>query len=284
VSSPGSNVGETLPLPEPTAPFKLTPRIVLLTASLILATVMQSLDGTIANVALPHMQGSMSAAQDQITWVLTSYVVTAAICTPLTGFLVNRYGRRSLALISIISFTVASMLCGAAQTLAQIVMFRILQGAAGSLLMPLSQAVIMDIYPREKHAPALAVWSMGVIMAPILGPTIGGYLTETYSWRWVFYVNLPVGVLSIIGIVMFLSESKRDTSIRFDLFGFVMLGSALGALQMMLDRVVRPSRTRTTSWVCASGSSWSLWSSAPAPYCRRCYRTCWAIRCSRPAG
>lgn len=218
------------------AQFKLTPRIVLLTLALICATVMQSLDGTIANVALPHMQGSMSAAQDQITWVLTSYVVMAAICTPLTGFLVTRLGRRRVALISVASFTIASMLCGAAQTLGQIVLFRLVQGAAGSLLMPLSQAIIMDTYPREKHAPALAVWSMGVMMAPILGPTIGGYLTEAYSWRWVFYVNLPVGILSTIGIAMFLSETKRDPGVRFDAFGFMMLGTALGALQLLLDR------------------------------------------------
>jgi MFS transporter, DHA2 family, multidrug resistance protein len=226
----------SLPLPGIATPFQLTPKLVLLTAALILATVMQSLDGTIANVALPHMQGTLSAAQDQITWVLTSYVVTAAICTPLTSFLVNRYGRRRLALLSIASFTVASMLCGAAQSLGQIVIFRILQGAAGSLLMPISQAVIMDVYPKEKHAPALAVWSMGVMMAPIFGPSIGGYLTEAYSWRWVFYVNLPVGVLSMIGIAMFLPESRRDRSIRFDLFGFGMMGTAIGALQLMLDR------------------------------------------------
>jgi MFS transporter, DHA2 family, multidrug resistance protein len=226
----------SLPLPGLAVPFRLTPKIVLLTAALILATIMQALDGTIANVALPHMQGSLSSAQDQITWVLTSYVVTAAICTPLTAFLVNRYGRRRLTLVSIASFTIASMLCGAAQTLGQIVVFRILQGAAGSLLMPISQAIIMDVYPKEKHTSALAVWSMGVMMAPIFGPSIGGYLTEAYSWRWVFYVNLPVGVVSFIGIVIFLPESRRDRSVRFDLFGFGMMGTAIGALQLMLDR------------------------------------------------
>lgn len=208
----------------------------MLTISLMFAAVMQALDGTIANVALPHMQGTMSAAQDQITWVLTSYVVMAGICTPLTGFIVTRYGRKRLFVFSVVSFTLASMLCGGAQSLDQIILFRILQGAAGAFVMPLSQSIIMDIYPKEKHASALAGWSMGVMVAPILGPSLGGYLTEMYSWRWAFYINLPIGILSTIGVLIFLPESKRDPRAKFDLFGFALLGTAIGALQLMLDR------------------------------------------------
>jgi len=227
---------KTSPVSAHEAPFKLTVKTLMLTVALMFATVMQALDSTIANVALPHMQGSMSAAQDQITWVLTSYVVAAGICTPLTGFIVARYGRKRLFLFSVIGFTVASMLCGAAQSLEQIVIFRLLQGAVGAFLMPLSQAVIMDSYPKEKHAVALAGWSMGVMVAPILGPTIGGYLTEVYSWRWAFYINLPIGILSAIGVAMLLPESKRNPNAKFDLLGFALLGTAIGALQMMLDR------------------------------------------------
>ncbi|TAK99037.1 MAG: DHA2 family efflux MFS transporter permease subunit [Rhodospirillaceae bacterium] len=224
------------PAPAPSVPFKLTAKTLLLTVALMLATIMQLLDATIANVALPHMQGSMSASQDQITWVLTSYVVVAGICTPLTGYIVRRYGRKRLFLFSVVSFTIASMLCGVAQSLGQIVFFRVLQGASGSFVTPLAQAIIMDIYPKEKHAPAMAAWSIGTLIAPIMGPTIGGYLTETFSWRWAFYMNLPIGILSTIGVVTLLSESKRDPNTKFDLLGFALLGTAIGALQMMLDR------------------------------------------------
>ncbi|TAL02847.1 MAG: DHA2 family efflux MFS transporter permease subunit, partial [Rhodospirillaceae bacterium] len=227
---------EPVPSHAPGAPFELTPKTVLLTIALMLGMIMQSLDATIANVALPHIQGSMSAAQDQVTWVLTSYVVMAGICTPLTGFLVMRYGRRRLFFLSVTCFTLASMLCGAAQSLEQIVLFRMLQGAAGAFLMPLSQAVVMDIYPKEKHTVVLSAWSMGILVAPILGPTIGSYLTETLSWRWAFYINFPFGLLSAVGAALLLSESKRDPHTKFDLLGFVLLGTAIAALQLMLDR------------------------------------------------
>jgi DHA2 family multidrug resistance protein len=217
-------------------PFKIDGRVISLTVMVMLATIMQALDTTIANVALPHMQGSMNAAQDQITWVLTSYVVTAAIFTSLTGFLVTRFGRTRIFLISIIGFTFASMLCGAAQSLEQIVIFRMLQGAMGAMLVPLSQAVLMDIYPKERHGAAMAVWGMGVMVGPILGPTIGGYLTEYYSWRWVFYVNLPFGILAALGVWWLLPETKRQPNFRFDLLGFALIGVAVGSFQMMLDR------------------------------------------------
>jgi DHA2 family multidrug resistance protein len=208
----------------------------MITASIMLATVIQVVDMTIVNVALPHMQGAMSANQDQISWVLTSYIVAAAIATPLTGVLASRFGRKRLMIFSIIGFTVASMLCGSAHSLGEIVAYRLIQGAAGAALVPLSQAVLLDIYPKEKHGAAMALWGMGVMIGPILGPTLGGYLTELYSWRWAFYINLPVGILAVIGAALFLRETALDRSRRFDYFGFVLLSLAIGALQFALDR------------------------------------------------
>src|SRR5215831_19967898 len=171
-----------------------------ITVSIMLATFMQGVDTTIANVALPHMQGSFSAAQDQIAWVVTSYIVAAAIMTPLTGWLAGRFGIKYVFLISVAGFTVASALCGAAQTLAELVIFRLLQGVCGAALVPLSQAVLFQINPPERHAKAMAVWGIGVILGPILGPGLGGWLTDVYTWRWVFYINLPFGVLATAGI------------------------------------------------------------------------------------
>ncbi|PJK27747.1 EmrB/QacA family drug resistance transporter [Minwuia thermotolerans] len=201
----------------------------------MLATIMQALDTTIANVALPHMQGSMSATQDQISWVLTSYIVAAAIMTPPTGVLAARLGRKRLFAIMVTGFTIASMLCGTATSLAEMVFYRLLQGAFGAGLVPLSQAVLLDTYPREKHGSAMAMWGVGVMVGPILGPTLGGYLTEVYNWRWVFYINLPFGILALLGILAFVPETARDRR-RFDFFGFALLSLAIGALQMMLDR------------------------------------------------
>ena len=208
----------------------------LLTISVMLATIMQALDTTIANVALPHMQGSMSATQDQISWVLTSYIVAAAIFLPLTGFLSDRFGRKRLFIWSVIGFTITSMLCGAAQNLPQIVVFRLLQGVFGAALVPLSQSVLLDAYPREKHGSAMAMWGMGVMLGPILGPTLGGWLTEYYNWRWVFYINLPFGILALVGIMASVKETPIQHERRFDLLGFAFLTLGIGALQMMLDR------------------------------------------------
>ncbi|MDO8773999.1 MAG: DHA2 family efflux MFS transporter permease subunit [Burkholderiaceae bacterium] len=206
------------------------------TVSVMLATIMQALDTTIANVALPHMQGTMIATQDQISWVLTSYIVAAAIFMPLTGFLTARLGRKRVFMWSVVGFTLASMLCGAAQSLGQIVFFRLLQGVFGACLVPLSQAVLLDTYPRERHGSAMAMWGVGVMVGPILGPSLGGWLTEYYSWRWVFYINLPFGVLAWFGLAAFLHETPIDRSRRFDLFGFALLAVGIGGLQMMLDR------------------------------------------------
>lgn len=208
----------------------------LITVSIMLATIMQALDTTIANVALPHMQGSMSATQDQISWVLTSYIVAAAIMTPPTGVLAARLGRKRLFAVMVVGFTIASMLCGAATSLVEIVLYRLLQGAFGAGLVPLSQAVLLDTYPREKHGSAMAMWGVGVMVGPILGPTLGGYLTETYNWRWVFYINLPFGILALIGILAFVPETPRDQRRGFDFFGFALLSLAIAALQLMLDR------------------------------------------------
>lgn len=206
-----------------------------ITASVMAATVMNSLDSTIANVALPHMQGSVAASADQITWVLTSYIVAAAIMTPLAGWLAGRIGRKKLILASIVGFTIASGLCGISTSLGELVGFRLLQGLFGAALVPMSQAILLDINPPERHGPAMSIWGMGAILGPIVGPALGGFLTENYDWRWVFYINLPVGVIAFVGLSMFLSESKAAKS-RLDLFGFAMLALAIASLQMMLDR------------------------------------------------
>jgi DHA2 family multidrug resistance protein len=208
----------------------------LITVSIMLATIMQAVDTTIANVALPHMQGSLSATQEQIAWVLTSYIVAAAIMTAPTGFLASRFGRRRLFVICVSGFTIASMLCGAATSLTEAVLFRVLQGVFGAGLVPLSQAVLLDTYPREKHGSAMAMWGVGVMVGPIVGPTLGGWLTDSYSWRWVFYINLPVGIFALLGILAFVQETPHDRSRPFDFFGFALLSLAIGSLQMMLDR------------------------------------------------
>ncbi len=173
----------------------------LITFSIMAATVMQVLDTTIANVALPSMQGSLSAAQDQITWVLTSYIVAAAIMTPVTGWLSDRIGLRELFIASVAGFTVASMLCGLATSLEEIIVFRVLQGICGAALVPLSQTTLLNINTREEHGRAMAIWGAGIMVGPIIGPTLGGWLTETFDWRWVFYVNLPVGIIALAGMV-----------------------------------------------------------------------------------
>jgi MFS transporter, DHA2 family, multidrug resistance protein len=209
---------------------------VLVAVSTMLATVMQVIDTTIANVALPHMQGGLSATQDQITWVLTSYIIAAAIAMPLSGWMSGRFGRKRIYLISVIGFTIASGFCGAAQSLPQIVIFRLLQGIFGAALVPLSQAILLDAFPREQRGQAMALWGVGIMVGPILGPALGGYLTDNFDWRWVFYINLPVGLLAWLGIVFCIPETERSRDRPFDFFGFAMLGLGIGSLQMMLDR------------------------------------------------
>lgn len=208
----------------------------LITVSIMLATIMQTLDSTIANVALPHMQGSLSASQDQITWVLTSYIVAAAIATPATGWLSDRFGRKTLFLAAVVGFTIASALCGISGSLVEIVLARLLQGVFGAALVPLSQATLLDINPRERQGQAMAVWGMGVMVGPIIGPTLGGWLTQDYNWRWVFYINVPIGVLAFLGILTFMKETTQKRKTSFDFFGFAMLSLAIGLFQMLLDR------------------------------------------------
>lgn len=207
-----------------------------ITVSIMLATIMTSLDSTIANVALPHIQGSVSASAEQITWVLTSYIIASAIMTPLTGFLAERIGRKRLFLVVIAGFTATSALCGLATGLIEIVAFRLLQGAFGAALIPLSQATLLDINPPDKHGQAMALWGAGVVLGPILGPVLGGWLTEEFSWRWVFYINLPIGLLAFAGVTIFMSDTKNGTHRPFDFLGFASLSIGIAAVQMMLDR------------------------------------------------
>jgi DHA2 family multidrug resistance protein len=207
----------------------------LVTVCTILATLMQSLDSTIANVALPYMQGTMSASQDEINWVLTSYIVAAAIMTAPTGFLAARFGRTRLFVTAVIGFTCASVFCGMAESLGEIVIFRVVQGMFGAALVPLSQSVMYDVYPPEQRGKAMSLWTMGVMMGPICGPIVGGWLTENYSWRWIFYINVPFGIVTAIGLLTFLKETTLARP-RLDWIGFGALSLSIGAFQMMLDR------------------------------------------------
>ena len=200
------------------------------------ATIMQALDTTIANVALPYMQGSLSASQDQINWVLTSYIVAAAIMTAPVGWIANRFGRKRIFILCSGGFTLASVLCGLAQDINQMVLFRLLQGVFGAALVPLSQAVMLDTYALHERAKAMSIWGMGVMMGPIMGPSLGAWLTETYSWHWVFFVNLPFGFFTVLGLLVFMDETKKDLNLRFDWFGFTALAIAIGSLQLALDR------------------------------------------------
>ncbi|HVW92274.1 MAG TPA: DHA2 family efflux MFS transporter permease subunit [Devosia sp.] len=207
----------------------------LLTVALMLGTIMQVLDTTIANVALPHMAASLGAAQNEITWVLTSYIVAAAIATPLTGWMSDRIGQKRLFIFSVIGFTVASALCGIASSLDEMVLFRILQGICGAMIAPLAQTVLLNINPKERIGQAMAIYGMGIMVAPIIGPTLGGWLTESFDWRWVFLINLPVGIVCVAMLALYMHNT--DIKIRrFDFFGFGMLALGVGSLQLLLDR------------------------------------------------
>jgi DHA2 family multidrug resistance protein len=207
-----------------------------ITGALMLATLMNTLDSTIANVALPSMKGSLGAAQDQITWVLTSYIIATAIMTPLSGWLSLKIGRKPMFLFSISAFTIASMACGLAQNLPEMVIFRLIQGLAGASIMPLSQTVMLDIFPMRQIPMVMSIWSAAVIMGPIFGPWIGGMITEDLDWRWVFFINLPIGILSFLGIYMFLEGGGGGKQRPFDFLGFGALVTFVGSFQLMVDR------------------------------------------------
>jgi DHA2 family multidrug resistance protein len=216
--------------------YELSPtRHVLVTIGVILGMLMQVLDTTIANVALPQMRASLSATPEQISWVLTSYIVASAIAIPITGWLADRVGRKPLFIWAVIVFTIASLLCAVAQNLTEMVIFRAVQGVAGAFIVPLAQATLFDINPREKHGRAMSLFGAGVMVGPILGPVLGGWLTESYDWRWVFLINLPIGALAALCMARSMPRIPK-TNRRFDIFGFSMLAIGLAALQLMLDR------------------------------------------------
>jgi MFS transporter, DHA2 family, multidrug resistance protein len=211
-------------------------RRALVTICAMTATIMQALDSTVTNVVLPQMQGSLSASLDQINWVLTSYIVASAIMTAPMAWIADRYGRKRLFITCAAGFTLASLLCAVAQNIESIVLARLMQGAFGAALVPLSQSVMLDAYPPEQRGSAMAMWGMGVMLGPIMGPMLGSFLTDNYSWHLVFLINLPIGAMTILGLLIFMEETKVQSHLRFDWFGFVALAVGIGALQLMLDR------------------------------------------------
>ncbi len=209
----------------------------MITLCVMLATIMEVIDLTIANVALPHIQGALNASQDQITWIVTSYVVSSGIAMPVAGFLAGRYGAKNLLLYCVLGFTIASLLCAVSASLTEMVIFRLMQGVFGAALVPISQSVLLNINPPHKHGQAMATWGIGIMVAPILGPMLGGYITDHFDWRWIFFINLPVGIVAFIGILTFLTSDKKQLhNHQFDIRGFVIFTILISSLQLMLDR------------------------------------------------
>ena len=210
----------------------------LIATSVMFATFMEVLDTTVVNVSLPHIAGSLSASIDEATWTLTSYLVANAIILPMTGWLASRFGRKRLLMASVVGFTAASFLCGLAPTLGTLIFFRVVQGATGGALQPLSQAVLLEAFPPQDRGKAMGFWGLGIVVAPILGPVLGGWLTDTYSWRWVFYINIPVGIASIVMTKLYVFDPPylRSDSRHVDYWGIGMLALGIGALQIVLDK------------------------------------------------
>jgi len=208
----------------------------LLTFFMMSAAVMNQVDVTIANVALPHIQGSTSASREQISWVLTSYIIAMAIFTPLSGWLASRFGRRRLILLSILFFTTASGLCGIATSLEELIVFRMIQGMSGAALVPMSQATLLDSYPQAEHGRAMTIFGLGAIAGPLIGPLLGGWLTDNMSWRWVFLINLPIGAIAATGLITVMPKDREGEKTPLDFTGFGLLSLALGAMQLCLDR------------------------------------------------
>jgi DHA2 family multidrug resistance protein len=227
----------------------------LVAGAVMLGATLEVLDTSIVNVALPHMQGSFSASTDEITWVLTSYIVANGIMIPLTGWISSRFGRKRYFLVSVVVFVLASGLCGAAESLRQIVLFRLIQGAAGAAMIPSSQAILMETFAPEEQGMAMATWGVGLMVAPMLGPTLGGWITDNWSWRWNFYINLPTGILAAVMVILFVEDpdylrKARSMARRIDVMGIVYLALGLGLLQIVLDRGQRADWF-AAPWVCA---------------------------------
>lgn len=234
-------------------------RRALTTVVVMAAMIMVVLDATIANVALPHMRAALGANQETVSWVLTSYILASAVATPVTGWLSDRFGRRALFTVAVAGFTVSSMLCGIATTLPTMVAARVLQGVFGAFIAPVSQAVLYDINPPEKHASAMTVWGIGVMAAPVIGPMLGGYLTDALDWRWVFFVNVPIGIAAGLGSWALLPPG-RGARRRLDVIGFLLLALSLSAFQLMLDRGTQNDWfDAVETWVEAGLSLSALW-------------------------
>src|SRR4051794_12099247 len=211
---------DNVPIPAPQWHPRHNPWVI--AVSVMLATFMEVLDTSVANVALPHIAGSMSASAEESTWVLTSYLISNAIVLPITGWLGNRFGRKRLLITCIVIFTLSSALCGAAFNLGFLVVARVLQGVGGGALQPISQAVLLESFPPAKRGQAMAAFAMGVVVAPILGPTLGGWITDNYSWRWIFYINLPIGALAVFMSMLFVEDPPyiKPTKEAVDYIGF----------------------------------------------------------------
>ena len=232
LANPGSG-GATQPPPD--VPVLYAKNRIIMLVAVMLTAVMQLLDTTIANVAIPHMQTSLNATVESVMWVLTSYIIASAVALPITGWLGNRIGARRLLIISTIGFIVASALCGLAQNLAEMVAFRAIQGVAGAFILPISQALMLDVTRPSRHGQMMAIWGMAIVLGPILGPILGGWLTEVADWRWIFFINLPIGVVAVAMLVF--SVPHRETRRRpIDFTGFALMGVALASLQLLLDR------------------------------------------------
>src|SRR5690349_17322727 len=210
----------------------------LIAIAVMSSTFMEVLDTTVVNVSLPHIAGSLSASTDEATWTLTSYLVANAIILPMTGWLAGRFGRKRLLMMAVTGFTVASFFCGLAPSLPFLIIFRVIQGACGGGLQPLSQAILLESFPPEKRGQAMAFWALGIVVAPMLGPVAGGWLTDNYSWRWVFYINVPIGVLSIFLTQSFVFDPAylRRKVVQVDYWGIILLVLGIGCLQIMLDK------------------------------------------------
>src|SRR5262245_8630150 len=206
--------------------------------SVMFSTFMEVLDTTVVNVSLPHIAGNLSATPEEATWALTSYLVANAIVLPITGWLANYFGRKRLLMTAVVGFTTASFFCGFAPSLAWLVAFRIIQGLTGGVLQPVSQAVMLEAFPPAQQGKAMGVWGLGIVVAPMLGPVLGGWLTDNYSWRWIFYVNIPIGIISVIMTKLFIFDPPyiRRSTAKVDFWGIGMLAVGIGALQLVLDK------------------------------------------------